>query len=402
MQIAMKHAGRGLVPLRAPILALLLALPAAGSAAPAADSALFWALSRDGRPAGYLLGTIHSEDARVLDFSEPFIERLGANAVFAMELVPDLPTLTRLSDYMHYQDGSTLESRIGAERLARLRTALAGYSVPADWINRMKVWAAVMTLSVPPPQTGFFMDFSLSLRAAGAGLKVVGLETLEEQLAFLENMPMEQQLALLDQALDEYQRVDEVHRQMVDSYLDGDLDALVDQTEEQLQAIDPAARDYFIAQGIDARNRRMLDSLLPHFDSGAVFVAVGALHLPGASGLIAGLRGAGFELTPLPLPFSAAQNGREPEQDRQQKAGDTPGGLDPDGRDAEHDEHQRRADAVTDAFADAAVAAGQLEQQVVEAQLATPVEDERQQGNDEQQGQLVVAGALGGDDIAFP
>jgi uncharacterized protein YbaP (TraB family) len=75
------------------------------------------------------------------------------------------------------------------------------------------------------------MDFSLSLRAAGAGLKVVGLETLDEQLAFLEDMPLVQQLALLDQALDEYHRVDEVHDQMVNSYLAGDLGALVEQTE---------------------------------------------------------------------------------------------------------------------------------------------------------------------------
>jgi hypothetical protein len=324
MQNSMKRAGKFVA-----ILLMLLAggMPAplaAAASTPAADTALFWALSRDGRPTGYLLGTIHSEDPRVLDFSEPFIERLAANAVFAMEMVPDLPTLTRLTEYMQYQDGTTLESRIGAERMARLRAALAGYSVPADWIAHMKVWAAVMTLSVPPPQTGFFMDFSLSLRAAGAGLKVVGLETLEEQLAFLEDMPLVQQLALLDQALDEYHRVDEVHDQMVNSYLAGDLGALVEQTEEQLKEIDPAARDYFVAQGIDARNHRMLAALLPHFGSGPVFVAVGALHLPGASGLIAGLRSAGFELTPLPLPFSASQDRGETEQDGQHETGDAP------------------------------------------------------------------------------
>ena len=322
MQIAMKHAGERLALL---LILFAAALPApAGATEATADTALFWSLSRDGRPAGYLLGTIHSEDPRVLDFSEPFIERLGENAVFAMEMVPDLPTLNRLTEYMQYQDGTTLESRIGAERLARLRAALSAYSVPADWIDRMKVWAAVMTLSVPPPQTGFFMDFSLSLRAAGAGLKVVGLETLEEQLAFLEDMPLEQQLALLDQALDEYHRVTKVHDEMVDTYLAADLGALVEQTDEQLREIDPAARDYFVAQGIEARNRRMLAALLPHFDSGQVFVAVGALHLPGTSGLIAGLRGAGFELTPLPLPFSAAQHRGEPEQDGQHEAGDAP------------------------------------------------------------------------------
>ena len=37
-----------------------------------------------------------------------------------------------------------------------------------------------------------------------------------------------------------------------------------------------------------------------------VFVATGALHLPGESGLIALLRAEGFELEPLPSPFAAA------------------------------------------------------------------------------------------------
>lgn len=329
MQIAKKPAG----PARALTVILLLAgltaFPVAANPEAAGDSALYWALSRGGEPAGYLLGTIHSEDPRVLDFPEPFIDQLGTTRTFAMEMVPDLPTLTRLTDFMSYQDGTTLESRIGPERYERLRAALGDYRVPAEWIARMKVWAAIMTLSVPPPETGFFMDFSLSLRAAGAGLKVVGLETLEQQLSFLEEMPITQQLELLDQALDEHAKVEELHTQMVDGYLSGDLNALVAQTEEQLSAIDAEARRYFMEQGIEARNRRMLESLLPWFDSGPVFVAVGALHLPGASGLIAGLREAGFDLTPLPLPFSAAQDRSQAEHDGQHEAGDAPGRLDP-------------------------------------------------------------------------
>jgi len=303
MEIAMRL--RGFV---TPLLALLLFCGSAPAPAQThADTALYWALSRDGEPAGFLLGTIHSEDPRVLDFPEVFVEQLNSTGTFAMEMVPDLPTLTRLTEYMHFQDGTLLEQRIGAERFARVRAALRDYSVPADWVARMKVWAAMMTLSVPPPRTGLFMDFSLSLRAAGAGLRVVGLETLEQQLSFLEQMPAEQQLALLDQALDEHGRVMEVHDQMVESYLSGDLQALTRQVDGQLMELPPEARRYFMAEGIEARNQRMLAALLPLLAEGRVFAAVGALHLPGDAGLIAGLRRQGYELSPLPLPFSAAQ-----------------------------------------------------------------------------------------------
>lgn len=309
------------------LLSLPLALLLACAPAPAraeADSALYWALSRDGRPAGYLLGTIHSEDPRVLDFSEDFGKELNSNQVFAMEMVPDLPTLTRLTEYMHYQDGTTLEQRIGADRFARVREALSDYRVPPDWIERMKVWAAMMTLSVPPPKTGLFMDFSLSLRAAGAGLKVVGLETLEQQLSFLERMPGDQQLALLDQALSEHARVGEVHDRMIENYLADDLSALAEQVDEQLEELDPEARHYFMSEGIDARNQRMLATVLPLLQDARVFIAVGALHLPGQTGLIALLRAQGYELSPLPLPFSATESRRESEEDGDHKTADAP------------------------------------------------------------------------------
>ena len=301
MQIAMRLHPRKLI--------VLLVLLCAGQPLwlKAGDSALYWSLSRDGQPAGYLLGTIHSEDARVLDFPDSFMAQLSGNDVFAMEMVPDLPTMNRLMEYMHYQDGSTLESRIGAERFARLQTALQDYSVPPDWVGRMKVWAAMMTLSVPPPQSGLFMDFSLSLRAAGSGMKVVGLETLDQQLAFLENMPLEHQIDLLDHALDDYDKVGEVHALMIRSYLEGDLTVLQREAEEQMSQLDPAVREYFVAEGIDARNHRMLESLLPLLAEGTVFVAVGALHLPGEQGLVNLLRGAGWDLAPLPGPFLVSE-----------------------------------------------------------------------------------------------
>jgi uncharacterized protein YbaP (TraB family) len=273
------------------------------TAVPASDSSLYWELRRDGEPAGYLLGTIHSEDPRVLDFPDSFIDQLNSNRFFAMEMVPDLPTLARLTEYMHYQDGTLLVDVIGEERHSKLNQALGDYQVPADWVSRMKVWAAMMTLSVPPPKSGFFMDLSLSLRAAGAGLKVVGLETLEQQLSFLEDMPMEQQLELLDHALDEYGEVAEIHDQMIDIYLGGDVSVLEAMAEEQMAGLKPAAKDYFLEQGIDARNLRMLDSLLPQLNEGTVFIAVGALHLPGEHGLVRLLRKNGFVLEALPLPF---------------------------------------------------------------------------------------------------
>ena len=292
-----------LPPMAVLFLAVLFLFPAGLPAAQ--DKAIYWSIMDGDRLAGYLLGTIHSEDPRVVDFSESFLKQLRSNQVFAMELVPDLPTLKKLNEYMHYQDGTSLESQVGPERFVKVRGLLSSnYQVPAEWLESMKVWAVVMTLSVPPPETGFFMDFSLSLRASGSGLRVVGLETLDQQLAFLEDMSAVQQLELLDQVLVDYDRVRELHDQLVDGYLAGDLQALKKDAEEQMDRLTDEAKNYFIEQGIDARNQRMLESLLPLLVESSVFVAVGALHLPGDRGLVSLLRENGYILKPEPLPLT--------------------------------------------------------------------------------------------------
>jgi uncharacterized protein YbaP (TraB family) len=286
--------------------ALLLALACAWAGADdrvAADRSLFWSVSNADGHQAYLLGTIHSEDPRVLEFTDEFLGLLSECGVFAMELVPNLRTLARLSDIMQLPEGSSLSAITGKQRFDQVVAALASYGLPAGEVDRMKPWAAMMTLSVPAPQTGFFMDFSLSLRAAGEGLEVVGLETLEQQLAFLEDMPVEQQLQLLDHAVEEFDRVGEVHDLMVDTYLLNDLQELAGLAAEQLQALDAQVREYFMAEGIDRRNRRMLEALLPTLERGCVFAAVGALHLPGQEGLLSHLREHGYRLEPLDLPL---------------------------------------------------------------------------------------------------
>ena len=284
-------------------LALLLCSLLMQASALAGDRALFWSISDVDGHKGYLLGTIHSEDPRVLEFSDRFLGMLAGSSVFAMELVPNLKTLARLAEYMYLPDATSLADIIGEQRFDAVASALSRYGVTAGQAARMKPWAAMMTLSVPPPETGFFMDFSLSLRASGGGLEVIGLETLEQQLAFLEDMTQAQQLMLLDHAVSEIDKVREVHDQMVDTYLSGDLAALQKLAEEQLGMLPAEAREYFIEEGIDARNHRMLESLLPPLAEGGVFTAVGALHLPGEEGLLALLRKNGYRLQPLDPPF---------------------------------------------------------------------------------------------------
>ena len=266
---------------------------------------VFWSIHDDAGRAGYLLGTVHSEDPRVLEFTEAFLETLRGCEAYAMELVPDLPTMRRLLAYMELPEDQSLPALLGPERFEAVKSAVAGYAVPDERLRRMKPWAAMMTLSLPPPKTGLYLDFSLSLRAAGFGADVSGLETLEEQLSFLERMSLQDQLLMLDQALAEHGRVQSVHDELVTTYLEGDLTALESAAGEEMASLPESTRSWFQEEGIDARNRRMVEKALPLLEAGCVFIAVGALHLPGESGLLTLLRDAGYRLEPEPTPFCA-------------------------------------------------------------------------------------------------
>jgi uncharacterized protein YbaP (TraB family) len=281
------------------LLVLLLGILAAPLTAAQPETGLLWKIEADGGRTSYLFGTIHSEDARVLDFPTELLTALGATDVFAMELIPDLPTLSRLTELMHYQDGTTLEEEIGSELFGSIVGLLANYGVPASMIMTMKPWAVAMTISVPPPETGMFMDFSLSLRAAGMGLKVRALETLEEQVGFLEGMMADDQLKILQMAVDNHAELPAQLEEMIKSYLGRDLDELNRIAIRQLRETDPDMLEYFQEAGINKRNHRMFSRLQPLMAGQSVFVAIGALHLGGETGLITLLREAGYTLTPV-------------------------------------------------------------------------------------------------------
>lgn len=248
----------------------------------------------------YLLGTIHSEDPRVLDLPAPIRTAFALSPGFALEVVPDAEAIIKSMVVMTYTDGRTLREVLPPDLYERTARTLGELGMPPAAFQDFKPWAVVTLLSLPPTEKGEFLDLLLYQAAVDAKKVIKGLETMEEQLAIYDNLSEADQIGLLRETLDSREQMPEMFETLIQAYLAQDLDALMERSEQYLQDGDPRLAALFRETAVDSRNRRMAERLQPLLDQGGWFIAVGALHLPGQSGVLNLLEQRGYRVSPGP------------------------------------------------------------------------------------------------------
>jgi uncharacterized protein YbaP (TraB family) len=261
-----------------------------------ARAEVFWSVSDECGRQNWLLGTLHSEDARLLEWRRPLVDALQKAERLAVELVPDAATLDQLTESMRTDDAS-LPAHLGPDLYRRVAERLTtDYGFSSSAVASMAPWAVALTLATEPPKTGLYMDLMLANRARGAGLEVLALETMQEQVELLSGLTLEQQIRLIRSAIDQTDRSAPALEAIVTAYLDGDLDRLKSLTEDQMADLGAGMLRYFDEQGLAERNRRMIERAEPWLAEGGLIIAVGALHLQGEQGLVAELRRRGWQV----------------------------------------------------------------------------------------------------------
>lgn len=246
-------------------------------------------------PPSYLFGTIHSEDPRLAPLPKAVHEALAQSNTFCMELLPDLATTLTLTKSMLYEDDHSLVEVIGQKLFEQIAPLMLRRGIPTQALLKLKPWAAYMTLSTPPAQTGRILDLILYEKARDDGKTLCGIETAEEQVAVFEQTPLSDQIALLQELASDPQAVDLQIQKMIPLYLQQDLAGLAALTTAETDASAKA----FLKRLLDERNQRMLDRVLPLLSKKTAFIAVGALHLPGQMGLLQLLTDHGYIVSPL-------------------------------------------------------------------------------------------------------
>ncbi len=265
-------------------------------------SGLLWKIERAGVAASHVFGTIHSTDKRVNRLPKPVSRAVRAAKSLILEVVrtDDMPV--RMARLMMLNDGRRLEQILGTELFARFAKVARRYGLPANVVQRIKPWAALMTISLPPGEKArqaagrLPLDLALGARAQRRGIPVYGLETVEEQLGLFEGLPEADQISLLAKAIRDNDKLDQMFERMIRTYLKRDLEGLMTWAIDQTAGGNARHREIFEVRFLKRRNRLMADRLRSRLAAGGAFVAVGAAHLPGEAGLLSLLARQGYRV----------------------------------------------------------------------------------------------------------
>ncbi len=274
--------------------------------------ALLWKIEKPGADPSYLFGTVHLSDSRVTGMSDKVKNTLHQSKQLAVE-VADLSdaamakAMTNAAGLLIYTDGHTLSEKLSPEEFKQVQGVLEKSGLPGDVAPMLRPWIINMLLAISDCERKrvaagvTVLDMKLEEEAKKDKINIVGLETIEQQLASLAEVADDEQIQMLKAGLKYADRTDDMIETMVQLYLKRQMGAAVPfQIAMAAKAGTPAsAYDSFQKSLLVDRNARMRDKVKPLIDMGAAFVAIGALHLPGKTGLVALLREAGYTITPV-------------------------------------------------------------------------------------------------------
>ncbi|OKL38969.1 TraB/GumN family protein [Pontibacter flavimaris] len=285
------------------LLALLLALaqlqPAqAGSGKE--DNALLWKISGKGlKKPSYLYGTIHAVCPDKMAISEALQVTVSQTEQLSLELDMDDPNMmAQIMQHATLPEGQSLKALFEEEEYKALSELFAGnYGVDLKMLDTMKPFMLYsMLIPVMTECTPESYEQKLMELAHGQKKEVVGIETVQEQMAAVDRLPNAMYADMLARTATDLPKSKADYREMVELYMAQDLQGL-----QELMQRDYSEEDYrkFQEVFLVQRNQNWIPVMERMAKEKPTFFAVGAAHLTGEQGVIELLRRQGYKVTPV-------------------------------------------------------------------------------------------------------
>lgn len=265
------------------------------------NNSLLWQISGNGlsKPS-YLYGTIHmiSQDdfflgknvSKKIQKSEELIMELDLNNIDVAAVTKSsvLDSEKTIKNYMNDTDYNTLKTFMEDSIGIKKQTFELFYSRLKPFYLEQLIFFKYLGQEKESYEENF------KKIAEKKNIPQSGLETFEEQLLFLEDIPLEVQLKSMIKTIKEYSSETQKLDDLIEDYKTQNLTAL---TQSFSEDEDPVWQEKLL----NKRNNSWIPKLKTKMQSKACFIAVGAGHLGGENGLINLLKKQGYTVEPVSI-----------------------------------------------------------------------------------------------------
>jgi uncharacterized protein len=196
--------------------------------------------------------------------------------------------------------GATLEEVVGERVYRRAATEAQRLGLPLESMQKLEPWAASLVLGDLEylklgydPEWG--VERQIERRAVADGKQIRGLETLDEELRELVQLPPAEQGRFLDLSVDDLHEAESDTEELLAAWRAGDTRKLSSLLSSEYRSFPELYRAL-----ISDRNSRWFPQIETYLrDTRNYLVLVGALHVVGRGGLLDLARRAGLKVTPV-------------------------------------------------------------------------------------------------------
>lgn len=262
-----------------------------------------WRVERGGAPPSHIMGTIHVTDPRVRDLPAPLREAFESSEQAAFELLFEPEEQQAIAQGQRLPTRKSLTKLLDRETYERTLAMAARYGLTAEVVERMQPWALSFVFQTPPEEFRRRLDGDLVLDrwliqwAYDLGMRVVALETVDEQMSLFRGIGDRDQVEMLREMLAQLEEEPNALEGLIEQYLDGNMVTAYRRVEQMAREDDDPDARRFKEQFLDQRNHTMVRRMIPLLERGRAFVAVGALHMPGEEGILRLLEERGYRVT---------------------------------------------------------------------------------------------------------
>jgi hypothetical protein len=227
--------------------------------------------------------------------------------VLIMEVdMDDLDPIATQSAFIRYgviQDDTTLRDLMGDALYQDAVEAAEAIDIPLDLLSKTEPWYAAMTVEIMVlsrigfnPMLG--VEMHMMSKAQRDGKRIDGLETIEQQLQFLDGMSLGAQRDMLLSTLEESAKLGDAMDEVIDAWRHGDVATLAEGMLSDLEK--HAELNKALVTDRNSRWVEQIEELLD--DDENYLIVVGALHLVGENGVPKQLNRIGYSVQQLREP----------------------------------------------------------------------------------------------------